>query len=51
MGFQENTHREEINHGGLETLILLFFVTVLKCLGELVQVCGCFCSLWGTLYY
>ena len=30
MGFQENTHREEINHGGLKTLFLIFFVTVLN---------------------
>ena len=28
VGFQENTHREELNHGGLEILFLLFFVTV-----------------------
>ena len=33
MGFQENTHREEINHGGLKTLILLFFCDRFKMLG------------------
>lgn len=33
VGFQENTHREEINHGGLKTLILLFFCDRFKMLG------------------
>ncbi|CAH3188275.1 unnamed protein product, partial [Porites evermanni] len=42
VGFQENTHREEINHGGFKNIIFAIFCDRLKCLCELVQVPGNF---------